>query len=146
MNDYAVAQLLHVVAASVWIGGHLIILLGYVPRMLSTGSFEELDRFERVYERLGLPSLAIAAATGAYMALKVSSPGEVLALEGPGRLIALKAALLAATVALAVDARLRIIRRYRRTGEINVWDMALHIAAVTVIAVLFAVAGWMFRF
>ncbi|MCE4601939.1 MAG: hypothetical protein F7B18_02015, partial [Desulfurococcales archaeon] len=66
MIDYKTAQLIHVLAASVWIGGHIIILLGYVPRMLRTGSFSELDSFEKVYEKIGMPSLLIAVVTGVY--------------------------------------------------------------------------------
>ncbi len=143
MIDYKTAQLIHVLAASVWIGGHIIILLGYVPRMLRTGSFSELDSFEKVYEKIGMPSLLIAVVTGVYMALALGWPRGPIGWWSP---ITLKLVLLAATVLLAVDARMRIIRRYRQTGEINLVDMALHITLVTLIAVLFAVAGWMIRY
>ena len=145
-SDYQLAQLIHVLAASVWIGGHIVILVGYVPRLLASGSFRELEAFERVYEKIGLPSLVIAALTGIYMALKISSPSEWLSTREPGVLVAVKILLVAATVALALDARMRIIRQYRATGRINKWDMALHIAGVTLIAVLFAVVGWMIRY
>ncbi|BAA81462.1 hypothetical protein APE_2447 [Aeropyrum pernix K1] len=141
VTDYQVAQLIHILAASVWIGGHIVIVLGYLPRFIATGDFRHLEQFESVYEKIGMPSLVIAAVTGLYMAVKLGWPEGAVA-----SLVNLKIALLVATILLAVDARLRIIRRYRRGGSISTVDMAAHIIAVTLISILFAVVGWEIRY
>lgn len=60
--------------------------------------------------------------------------------------LGVKTLLFIATILLALDARFRIISRYRRSGEINIVDMAIHIALVTAIAVGFAIVGWMIRY
>lgn len=66
---YQIALLIHLLAAILWIGGHLIILLGYVPRMITKRSFKELNEFEKIYEKLAIPSLIIAVVTGIYMGI-----------------------------------------------------------------------------
>ena len=38
------------------IGGHIIILAEYMVPMLRSRDFSELDRFESIYERIGIPS------------------------------------------------------------------------------------------
>ena len=145
VSGYTVAQLVHVLAASVWIGGHLVIALGYLPRLLR-GELEELDRFERVYERIALPSLALAVATGIYLGAHWYPVTDWLG-GGKASLLGVKAALVVVTVALAADARVRIIGGARKRGRRpNPVDLAAHVAAVTAIAVAFAVLGWALRF
>jgi uncharacterized membrane protein len=144
---YAVAKLAHVLAASVWIGGHLVLAVGYVPRLLkSSKGLEELLAFERVYERLGLPSLLIAVITGVYLGLHWYPIDRWFTFSGKAWLLGVKAILLLATVLLAVDARLRIIRRARRGGSVNIYDLAVHVVLVAIVSVGFLAAGWALRF
>ena len=53
-----------------------------------------------------------------------------------------KLALLGLTIALALDAKFRVIPKL---SDDNLIDMALHIIAVTVLSVLFVVVGVSFR-
>ena len=101
LDGYSIAQLVHVLAASIWIGGHLVIALGYLPRLLR-GDTESLEEFESVYERIAVPSLLLAVVAGVYMGLRwAPSPGAWL----QGRTAAL---------GLMLDARLRLVPRLRR--------------------------------
>ncbi len=55
---------LHVVGAAVWVGGHLVLLGRYLPQAWRAGRLDLLREFERRYEGLGLPALALQVGTG----------------------------------------------------------------------------------
>ena len=56
---YGTLLLLHVLAATIWTGGHLVLALTVLPRVLRERSPAELLRFESAYERIGLPALGV---------------------------------------------------------------------------------------
>ncbi len=145
MDTYSIMQLIHILAASIWIGGHIVILLGYIPRVLRTGQMKPLKEFEEVYEKIALPSLLVAVATGLYMGIKWSPVSEWFTLGTKSWLLGTKAVFFLSTILLAVDARLRVMKKASR-GEKPLLDLALHVVAVTIIAVGFAVAGWALRY
>jgi putative copper export protein len=141
---YGVMLLLHVLAATVWTGGHLVLALAILPRVLKARAPAELLRFESAYERIGIPALLIQVATGLWLAhLMVPNVSRWFDVDDPvSRLIGAKVMLLAITIAFAMDARLRIIPRL--SGE-NLTALAWHIVPVTVVSVLFVVIGVSFR-
>ena len=112
--------------------------------MLRERSVEELQRFEAGYERIGIPALIVQVSTGLWLASRMApGAGRWFDLDDPvGRLVGLKLLLLAATLALAVDARLRIIPRLTEDRLIS---LAWHIIPVTVLSVLYVVVGVAFR-
>ncbi len=136
--------LLHVLAATVWTGGHLVLAFTVLPRVLRERDPAELLRFESAYERIGIPALLIQVATGLWLAHRmIPDVSQWFAFEQPvARLIAVKLALLATTIAFALDARLRIIPRLSKE---NLTDLAWHIVPVTVVSVLFVLVGVSFR-
>jgi putative copper export protein len=136
--------LLHILAATIWTGGHLVLTLVILPRVLENKSPAELLRFESGYERIGIPALLIQVATGLWLAHNlVPDVGQWFSFaDGVSRLIAFKLTLLATTIALAADARLRIVPNL---SEDNLVALAWHIVPVTVVAVLFVVVGVSFR-
>lgn len=141
---YGVFLLLHVLAATIWTGGHIVLSLVVLPRVLRERSPERLLEFEGRYERIGIPALIIQVATGILMADHLL--GEARAwfdFSDPlSTLISVKLILLALTAGFAVDARLRIIPRL---NEANLVSLAWHIIPVTLIAILFVVVGVSFR-
>lgn len=60
--------IIHLLAATIWVGGHLILLLLYVPKAIKTKSLEELSIFRKNFEPVGMPSLFILIITGILMA------------------------------------------------------------------------------
>lgn len=143
MSAYAFALILHVLAATVWTGGHLVLALGILPGALRERSTAAIDAFENRFERVGIPALLIQIASGLYLAFTLAPAASWLQMDNPvTRAITIKLGLLAATIALAADARLRIIPNLtpERLGE-----LAWHIVAVTVIAVVFVVVGVGYR-
>lgn len=141
---YGTLLLLHVLGATVWTGGHLVLALTVLPRALATRSIDELRRFEAGYEWVGIPALAVQVATGIWLAYQlVPDPGLWLSPADPvARLVALKLGLLTTTALLAADARLRIIPGLTPA---RLASLAWHIVPVTIVAVLFVVVGVAFR-
>lgn len=141
---YGVMFLLHVLAATVWTGGHLVLATTVLPRILRDRSPDDLLAFESAYERIGIPSLLIQVVTGLWLAYRlVPDVAQWADLDNPvSRPIAAKLVLLAITVAFAADARLRVIPNLT---EHNLTSMAWHIVPVTLISVLFVVVGVAFR-
>ncbi|MCP5360420.1 MAG: CopD family protein [Steroidobacteraceae bacterium] len=136
--------LLHLLAATIWVGGHLILALAILPRALRRQSVAELLQYESAYERIGLPALLIQVISGVMLAhTVVPDIGRWVDLSDPiGRLVGLKLGLLALTAVFALDARLRLIPRLSSS---RLTALAWHIIPVTVISVLFVVVGLSFR-
>ncbi|QTD46662.1 CopD family protein [Ottowia testudinis] len=141
---YALTLFLHLLAAAVWTGGHLVLAFAVLPRALRERSPEQLLRFEQGYERIGMPALLIQVVTGLWMAHLLLPPAQWLAPGTPvARAVALKLALLLLTALIAAHARLRVIPRLsRETLPLMAW----HIAAVTALSVAFVAVGVSFRF
>jgi putative copper export protein len=141
---HGVMLLLHVLGATVWTGGHLVLAITLLPRALSKRSVEELRQFESAYEWVGIPALLLQVVTGAWLAYQlVPNVGQWLVFSDPvARLIGIKLVLLAITVAFAADARLRVIPRL--TAE-RLGSLAWHVVPVTLVSVLYVVVGVSFR-
>lgn len=139
-----VVLVLHLLGAAVWAGGHLVLALVVLPRALRERDAQRVSEFEAAFEKLGLPALAVQVATGLWLAHRLlPDPRGWLTVSNPlSAAVAAKLALLAATVGLALHARLRLVPRLdARTLR----PLAAHIVAVTVLAVLFVVVGASFR-
>ena len=65
---HQVTLILHLLAATIWVGGHLLLLLRYVPKAIKSKSLEELSAFRKNFESVGMPSLFILIITGILMA------------------------------------------------------------------------------
>ncbi|GMU42180.1 MAG: CopD family protein [Xanthomonadales bacterium] len=136
--------LLHVLGATVWTGGHLVLALTILPRALMQRRVDELLLYERRYERIGLPALLLQLATGVVLThTMVPDPRLWIDPAHPlGRLIGIKLLLLALLLPVAAHARLRLIPRLCLA---NLPLMATHILMVTLLSVGFVVVGVSFR-
>jgi putative copper export protein len=141
---YSYILLLHVLAATIWTGGHLVLATTILPRVLKEKSPSDLFRFESGYERVGIPALIIQVITGLWLAHNLMPEiGLWFSVGNPiSRLIFVKLILLLLTVLFAIDARLRIIPNLT---DRNLMSLAYHIIPVTVISVLFVIVGVAFR-
>jgi putative copper export protein len=137
---YRYVLLLHILSATIWTGGHLVLAFRYLPRALRLRSAAIIRSFEAPFESIGIPALVIQLLTGVWMAYQlIPDVGRWFALDNPSsQMITLKVALLVLTVAFAIDARLRVIPQL--TDE-RVGTIAPHIIAVTTMGVLFVAAG-----
>lgn len=144
MATYFLLLSLHILGACIWVGGHLVLATRILPRALRERRASRVSDFEQAYERIGLPALAVQVATGLWLAHRaLGGWSGWLAANPPARVIQLKLLLLAATVALAIHAKLRVIPRLR---DDNLPVLGAHIVGVTTLGVLFTLAGASLRF
>lgn len=140
MSLFALLLLAHVLGATVWTGGHLMLCLSVLPAALRTHDPEPVRRFESAYERIGLPALLVQVASGLGLAWTMLPDAAAwISVDTPvARLVGIKLALLTATVVLAAHARLRLIPRLDASRL--PW-LGAHIVGVTAFSVLFVAAG-----
>jgi len=137
---YRLLVTLHLLGATVWVGGHLVLSLSVLPRALRARDPAIIREFESGFERLGIPALLVQIVTGLWLAyhwaphvtswFSPSTPQE--------RFILIKLVLLAATVALAVHARLRVVPHL---DAATLRFLAYHVVAVTLLGVALLVVG-----
>lgn len=137
---YKYVLMLHVLGATVWTGGHIVLATCILPRALRQRAPALLLEFEKAYEKVGMPALVIQVLTGLWLAsLRLPDFAAWLRFGTVDeQLVAFKLVLLLATVALAANARLRVIPRL---SPENLGVLAWHIGAVTLISVLFVLIG-----
>lgn len=105
------ALVLHLLGATVWVGGHLILFFTVLPRALRSRDPQVLLAFEERYELIGIPALLLQVATGLWLAHRYV-PGILPAFDLADPLhsiIAWKLILLGATALIALHARLRVL-------------------------------------
>jgi len=136
--------LLHLLGATVWTGGHLILATVILPRALRNRDADGIRGFEDSFEKIGIPALIVQIASGLWLVHRMLPDVSLwFQWHNPiARLVLFKLSLLGITALLAVDARLRVIPRL---GPHNLYSLAWHIIPVTVISVLFVVVGASFR-
>jgi putative copper export protein len=137
---YRLLVILHLLGATIWVGGHLVLSLVVLPRALRARDPSVIREFETGYQRIGLPALLVQVLTGVWLALHwVPQVGDWLTPASfHAQLILIKLVLLAATVALAAHARARVLPGLDAT---TLPLLAYHVVGVTVLAVALLVAG-----
>ena len=141
---YGYLILAHILGATVWTGGHIVLSLAVLPRVLKENSPERLLEFESAFERIGKPAMLVQIITGLLLAHRLL-PDVYLWLDWRNpvsRVVGMKLMLLALTILLAADAKLRVLPKLSNK---NLWDMAAHIIAVTLLSVLFVIVGVSFK-
>lgn len=141
---YGYLMLAHILGATIWTGGHIVLSLAVLPRVLKEKSPERLLEFESAFERIGKPAMLVQIITGLLLAHRLL-PDVYLWLDWSNpvsRVVGMKLMLLASTILLAADAKLRVLPKLSNK---NLWDMAAHIIAVTLLSVLFVIVGVSFK-
>lgn len=135
---------LHILSATVWTGGHLILAIVVLPKILKTKNIQALSEFEGNFEKIGIPALIIQIITGIYLAyFLLPNVSEWVTFSNHISIhVGIKLILLTTTVLLALDARFRLIPNL---SEKNLTSLAVHIFMVTLVAILFVVTGLSFR-
>ena len=81
---YMTALIVHVLAATIWTGGHLVLALAILPGALRERSPAIIEAFERPFEKVGLPALLLQVASGLYLATRLApAPASWLAFDTP---------------------------------------------------------------
>lgn len=141
---YKYILVIHILAATVWTGGHLVLALALLPKILRERSVADLLAFESSYEKWGMSALIVQVVSGLWLA-HIRLPDIAAWFAGDSfsaRLIQLKLTLLALTLAVAMDARLRVIPRLSAD---TLPAMGLRIRLITLLGVAFVIVGTTFR-
>ena len=141
---YGLALLLHILAATIWTGGHIVLSVVVLPKVLRERSPARLLEFESGYEKIGMPALVIQVITGLFLAYRMlPDVSQWLDFSNPiAHPILLKLSLLTLTLCFAMSARFRVIPHL---SDKNLTTMAWHIIPVTIISILFVITGVSFR-
>jgi putative copper export protein len=141
---YKYFLILHILAATVWAGGHLVLALTILPKALRRNAPELVFEFDSGFERIAIPALLLLVVTGLWLAYRmIPDVSAWFSFENyVSTLIVAKLILLVLTVGLAVDARVRIIPKI---GSDNLKTLALHIILITIVSVFFVIIGVGFR-
>ena len=144
MASYYIALTLHILGATIWAGGHLVLATTILPRALREHRAAPVSDFEQSFERIGLPALAVQILTGLWLAHHLlGAPGNWFNDNPIAHVVQIKLGLLALTLALAIHARYRVIPKL---SDDTLPTLAWHIRLVTIAAVLFVLAGASIRF
>ena len=144
MASYYIALALHILGATIWAGGHLVLATTILPRALREHRAAPVSDFEQSFERIGLPALAVQILTGLWLAHHLlGAPGNWFNDNPIAHIVQIKLGLLALTLALAIHARYRVIPKL---SDDTLPTLAWHIRLVTIAAVLFVLAGASIRF
>ncbi|MCG3810188.1 CopD family protein [Psychrobacter sp. Ps4] len=136
--------ILHLLGATVWTGGHLILTLVVLPKALSSRNIDGLMQFEQLFERVGMPALMLQIITGFWMAYQLlPNIAAWFKLDNDfSILISLKLLLLLMTVLVALHAR---FYRIPRLSVHTLKGFSINIILVTLFSVAFVVVGTLFR-
>lgn len=148
MNTHHIYLVVHLLSATIWVGGHLILAIGFLPKALKTKEFDYIKRFEKVYEPIGMPSLLLLVITGILMSYDFQIPfSEWFSFENPlETAISLKLSGLLLTVAFAISAQTRVLPQLEKGNIKKLPEMAIHIICVTLIGVALLILGSFARY
>lgn len=136
--------ILHLLGATIWTGGHLILTLVVLPKALLSRNIDGLMQFEQLFERVGMPALVLQIITGLWMAYQLlPNIAAWFKLDNDfSILISLKLLLLLMTVLVALHAR---FYRIPRLSIHTLKGFSINIILVTLFSVAFVVVGTLFR-
>lgn len=135
--------IIHTLAATVWVGGHLMLSIIVLPSAWKKNDFTIISTFENSFEKIGIPALLIQVISGIWMSIIYLPFSNWFDFNDPiSKLISIKLLLLAITIALAIHARFVIIPKLDNS---KIPILATHIFAVTVVGIIFLVIGLSFR-
>jgi len=130
----------HIIAATIWTGGHLTLALGFLPKALKNNDFKIIESFETKFEPIGIPALLVLVASGIYMAMVYTTNFFAFDFSDHyNKHIYIKLILLICTIALAIHARFVLIPKR------NLKPLSYHIILVTLLAVVFVFVGFSAR-
>jgi putative copper export protein len=137
---YRLLVVLHLLGATVWVGGHLVLSLVVLPRALRARDASIVAQFESGYERIGLPALLLQVVTGLWLALHWVPDIRTWLVPASlhAWLVLVKLGLLAATLALAAHARFRLVPALDARA---LSTLAYHIVGVTLLGVAMLITG-----
>lgn len=142
---YLTFLILHLIFATIWVGGHLVLLIGFLPKAIKEKNPQAILNFGTTYEKIGIPSLLVQVITGILMFISKVESFSILFDWNSfyGRHFILKMSFFLCIIPLALHARLRIIPNLNKN---NILMLGLHILAVNLASIALLLVGISLRF
>ena len=139
--------IIHLLCASIWVGGHLLLVFGHLPQALKEKNQNIILDYERKYEPVGMTALALLIITGIMMAYKYGVSIEYwFQFATPiEKVVSTKLLLLLLTVLFALSAQFRVLPKLKNNPD-KLPEMTFHIVSVTIIGVMMLIFGSFVRF
>ncbi|MBV7440246.1 CopD family protein [Weeksellaceae bacterium TAE3-ERU29] len=140
--------IIHLLSATIWTGGHLILAIGVLPKALKYRDFKYIYQFEKPYSAIGMPSLLFLVITGVLMAYDFGiKTGVWFSFATPMEtVVSLKLICLLSTVCFAISANMRLIPKLKKGDMSKLNEMAVHIICVTLLGVIMVILGSFIRY
>jgi putative copper export protein len=141
---HQILLILHLLAATIWVGGHLFLSIRFLPEAFKTKDVSIIQNFKDKFEPIGMPALIISILTGILMAYDYGVPFTkwFSFSNGIEKIVSLKLILLFITLALAVNAQLFL---FPKLTSKSLPKAALQIILVTLIGVTMLILGSLIR-
>lgn len=139
--------IVHLIAASIWVGGHLYLVICILPKVLRQRNPASLLQFEKAYEPIGMTALLLLVITGIWMTVQFGiAPSRWFSFSSPiERVTSTKLLLLFCTLCFAVSAQLRVIPKLKGDAK-KLPEMAVHIVGVSLLGLAMLVLGSFVRY
>jgi putative copper export protein len=143
---YPVIQLIHVLAASMWVGSHLILATGPLVRALRLRDSRPVLEFYRAIAWPATIGLLVAALTGLYMAYLRASPSEWFSFGEPAGRIGEKILTFIVLLLISGYAHARIVPEMRQGNPGVFWRAILFVVIATLLSLALPLLGLMIRY
>ena len=139
-----VILIFHLLAATIWVGGHLFLAIRILPEALKKKDASILKNFKSKFEPVGMPSLLVLLITGILMAYHydVTFTKWFSFSNAIEKVISIKLILLFTTVLMAACAETLIFPKLKSE---RMFPAAFFIITVTTIAVIMLILGSLIR-
>lgn len=140
--------IIHLLSATIWVGGHLVLAIGFLPKALKNKDFSYIGNFEKKYEPIGMPALLLLVVTGIMMAYDFGIKfGIWFSFSNPiEKVVSFKLICLILTVCLAISAQTRVLPKLEKGDMSKLPEMAFHIISVTLLGITMLILGSFFRY
>lgn len=145
MNFHHILLIIHLICATIWVGGHLFLAVRILPKAIREKDVKGLQNFKNSYEPFGMPALILLVVTGIWMAYDYNATFSTWFSFSNGieRVVSIKLILLLVTFAMALTAD-RFI--FPRLNEKNMHKAGIFIVSVTLIGLAMLVLGSFVRY
>ncbi len=139
--------IIHLICAAVWVGGHLYLACCILPGVLRKKDADRLLKFEKSFEPLGMPALALLVITGIWMMTQfgIHFSDWFSFSSSIEQVTSTKLILLLATVLFAISAQVRVIPKLKKSPK-KLPEMAVHVICVTLLGIAMLVLGSFIRY
>lgn len=141
---HQIILIIHLLAASIWVDGHLFLILRILPATLQQKNISILSDFRLKFGKIGMPSLLILVVTGILLAYDYNVPiSDWFSFSNPiEKIISIKLLLLFTSLSLAVHAQ-KVV--FPKLTSNRMLPAIVEIIIVTLIAVSMLILGSLVR-